>query len=152
MKRSPRMAQADLDAIYKKMAPKPAWGESPLGLKSGWEGSAVPVFSKYGNKKVEWQGMKFDSKRELARYQDLLLLEKAGQIQDLKRQVVFVLAKSVKFIDSLRARPALRYVSDFTYTKDGEFIIEDAKGFRSEKYLIKKHLMLALLGLHITET
>lgn len=46
---------------------------------------------KYGNKTVVFNGERFDSKREEKRWKDLLLLQEAGVIRDLKRQVKFEL-------------------------------------------------------------
>jgi len=47
--------------------------------------------NKYGNKKITIDGETFDSKKEYNRFCELKLLERAGQIKDLKRQVKFVL-------------------------------------------------------------
>ncbi|MFX1675183.1 DUF1064 domain-containing protein [Paraburkholderia sp. A2WS-5] len=107
--------------------------------------------SKYGNVKVEHEGLKFDSKRELKRYQELIVMQERGEIAELERQVVFVLAAAV-VIDG-RKRPALRYVADFVYERpgvDGQ-IVEDAKGRVTEGYRIKRHLMKAVHGLDIME-
>ena len=48
-------------------------------------------YNKYHSKKTTVNGIEFDSRKESRRYQDLLLLERAGAIQDLQRQVKFVL-------------------------------------------------------------
>jgi len=109
--------------------------------------------SKYNNKKVLVDGIWFDSKKEAARYQDLSLLQKAKVIRDLKTQQVFVLAPAV--VLNGRKRPELRYKADFTYfddTKGGEFVVEDTKGFRTEGYKIKRHLMKAVHSIEVLET
>ncbi|WP_260430459.1 DUF1064 domain-containing protein, partial [Burkholderia stagnalis] len=72
----------------------------------------------------------------------------AGEISDLERQVVFVLAESV-VIDG-RKKPALRYIADFVYERDGNTVIEDVKGMVTREYRIKRHLM-AVRGLQIVE-
>lgn len=110
--------------------------------------------SKYRNEKVEVDGVRHDSKKEARRWQQLQMMEKAGQITGLKRQVAFELAPGVKFRNSPRAKPALRYVADAVYVRDGETIIEDCKSpptRQSPIYRAKKHLMLSVLGLEITE-
>lgn len=110
--------------------------------------------SKYKNKKVVYQGKKFDSIKERNRYIVLQSWEKAGVISDLRLQVSFVLAPSVKFAGDEKAKPALRYIADFTYVKDGQLIVEDVKSKVTKKvglYRVKKHLMKSVHGLEISE-
>lgn len=93
--------------------------------------------------------MSFDSRREFARYLELALHERVGQISDLRRQVVFELAPAV--VIQGRKRPALRYMADFVYRDGaGKTVIEDVKGKLTEGYRIKRHLM-AVLGFEIKE-
>lgn len=109
--------------------------------------------SKYANKKTLIDGIWFDSKKEAARYQDLKLLQAAKVISDLKVQQFFELAPSV--VIQGRKRPPLRYKADFTYFDDrqgGGFVVEDVKGFRTEGYRIKRHLMKAVHGIEVLET
>lgn len=109
--------------------------------------------SKYGNKKTLVDGIWFDSKKEAARYQDLLLLQRAKMIRSLMLQQVFVLAPSV-ILDGIKI-PELRYKADFTYfddTKGGDFVVEDVKGFRTKDYKLKRHLMKSQLGIEVLET
>jgi len=96
---------------------------------------------------------KYRSKREAARHQDLLLLERAGEIADLKREVPYVLAPGVKIEGEPRARPALRYVADFTWEEvaTGLPVVADAKGMQTDVYRLKKHLMATVHGIHIRE-
>jgi len=108
--------------------------------------------SKYGNTRCEWNGNVYRSKREMERHKELLLMEKAGLIKDLWREQSFELVRSVKFQGAARATPALRYVADFTYFQDGRDVVEDCKGVRTPVYKIKRHLMLALLGIEVIET
>ena len=79
---------------------------------------------KYGNKKVVVDGIKFDSKKEAARYKELCLLERAGAIQNLKTQVKFVLIPSQK-MNGRTVERECSYRADFVYTKDGEMVVED---------------------------
>lgn len=109
---------------------------------------------KYKNKKVVYQGKKFDSIKERNRYIVLQSWEKAGLISYLRCQVAFVLAPSVKFAGSARAKPALRYVADFVYFKNGVQVVEDVKSAitkKSDLYRVKKHLMKSVHGLEISE-
>lgn len=108
--------------------------------------------SKHKNKRVEWYGQWFDSHRELERYCWLLVSRDQKQIRDLHRQVTFVLAPAVQMEGNQRKTPALRYVADFIYVKDGELVVEDAKGFKTRSYLQKKHLMKTQHGIDILET
>ncbi len=81
--------------------------------------------NKYKNKKVEVDGIVFDSKKEAKRYQELLLLEKAGEITDLQRQVKFVLIPTQREPDTVGARGGIHkgkviekecaYIADFVY-------------------------------------
>ena len=57
--------------------------------------------SKYGNKKIEYNGEVFDSKKEYKRWCELKLLERAGKISDLKRQVKYVLMCNYDSFDFL---------------------------------------------------
>lgn len=125
-------------------------GEASGGATGiGHAGAPARKPSKYGNRKHEYQGMKFDSRRELDRWIQLVALQRAGQISELERQVVFLLAPPV--VIQGRKRPALKYIADFVYTdSDGLTITEDVKGVVTEGYRIKRHLMAAM-GLQIKE-
>ena len=108
--------------------------------------------TKYRNTKTVVGGVAFDSRREAARWQELKMLERAGQIRDLRRQVAFEIVKGVKFAGAARARPAIRYFADFVYVERGQQVIEDVKGVETPEFKIKRHLMLALLGLEVRVT
>lgn len=108
--------------------------------------------SKYGNKKVTVDGIKFDSKKESKRWLELKLLEKAGEIGGIKRQVAYNLAGRDGPILTPTGRQMV-YKADFVYidwTKGGAKIVEDVKGFCTKEYLIKKAI-LAAQGIVITE-
>lgn len=114
--------------------------------------------SKYGNRKVKRDGMVFDSKREADRWNDLKLLEKAGEISDLKRQVKYVLIpkqySKKEFTKEGKPKVAERevsYIADFVYMEGGEVVVEDSKGFRTDDYIIKRKLMLYIHGIQIRE-
>ena len=108
--------------------------------------------SKFKNHKVVINGITFDSKKEGKRYQDLKILQRAGQIHDLQMQVVFELVEAV-VLDG-RKKPAMRYVADFTYMQSGLKIVEDVKSCATRRlpaYRQKKHLLKVVHGLDIQE-
>lgn len=121
--------------------------------------------NKYHNKKVSVGGEVFDSKKELRRYNELLLLQRAGEISDLKRQVEYELlpnqyeikeqySKSGKRLKDKRILLERRvcYVADFVYkTRDGETVVEDTKGIKTDKYILKRKMMLFFHGIRIKE-
>lgn len=123
--------------------------------------------SKYKAKKVEVDGIKFDSKREARRYEELLLLEQAGEIKDLKRQVKYIVIPAQREPDSVGVRGGkikgkliekeCAYYADFVYTDThtGEQIVEDVKGYRDGQayalFKIKRKLMLYVYGIQIKE-
>src|SRR5512146_2768851 len=90
--------------------------------------------SKYGNKPTEVDGVRFASKREAARYSELKLLERAGQISALRLQPAFPL--------DVNGVPITRYVADFSYVENGKRVVEDVKGYRTKEYQMKAKLML----------
>ena len=110
--------------------------------------------NKYGAKKTMVDGIMFDSQKEAMRYLELTKLQKDGVISGLVTQQVFVLAKGVKFSGEKRAKPALRYISDFVYSnpRTGAVVVEDCKGMKTPAFNIKRHLMLALLGIDVVLT
>ena len=106
--------------------------------------------TKYRAKKQVVDGITFASRAEARRYGELKILQQAGKVSDLQLQVPFVLAPAVLIRGANRKSPALRYVADFVFLRDGAWVIEDVKGALTQAYRIKRHLM-AVQGLHITE-
>ncbi len=106
--------------------------------------------NKYNNIKKEFDGVLFDSKKEMARYAVLKLLACGNVISDLKLQVPFELAPSV--IVAGRKKPALRFVADFVYHENGKQVVEDVKGVLTDVYKIKRHLMKSIHNIEIYET
>ncbi len=98
---------------------------------------------KYGNSWVEVDGIKFQSKREAARWGVLKLMEQAGEIQNLRRQVRFPIV--------INGQKICVYVADFQYEHGSETIVEDAKGCRTDVYKLKNKLLKACNGIIITE-
>ena len=103
--------------------------------------------SKYGNiKTTTSDGITHDSIREANRWCELKLLERAGKITDLQRQVKFEL------LPKQDGERAVYYIADFVYTEDGKQVVEDAKGFRTKEYKLKKRMLLYFKGIKIRET
>lgn len=78
------------------------------------------------------------------------LLERAGTIQNLKRQVKFELIPSQRIDGKVIERPCT-YIADFVYTENGKMVVEDTKGFRTTDYIIKRKLLLWVHGIRIQE-
>lgn len=115
-------------------------GEKVLAQKTG----------KYHNRKTVRHGITFDSKHEADRYDELRMLLKAGEIHDLKLQQTYKLVGAQRTPTGAAAR-AVTYIADFVYTRDGKMIVEDAKGFKTKDYIIKKKLMLERFGIWVEE-
>ena len=110
--------------------------------------------NKFNATKIEKDGMKFDSVKEYKRYIELTAQMQRGEISGLQCQVKFELAPKVKIAGEKRAKPALRYFADFTYIKDGQFIVEDVKSAITRKlasFRNKKHLMKSVHDIDISE-
>lgn len=107
--------------------------------------------NKYGNRKVQCDGMTFDSKKEYTRWCELRLLERAGEIENLERQVPFEIIP--KQTDGFgRTVRGSRYIADFVYVEGGKMVVEDCKGMRTDVYRLKKKLMLYRHGITVRET
>jgi len=105
--------------------------------------------NKYHAKKTEFNGIKFDSKHERDRYVELLLMEKAQAIQDLKTQVRFPLIPKSKY------GREIYYLADFTYYENGKLVVEDAKSPITHKnriYRLKFRMMQETYNITIKET
>lgn len=127
-------------------------GESAQAfLDASLAARAIPKTPKYGNVRTQVGEYAFDSAREAARYRALRLMLHAGEISNLAMQVPFEILPAVE-IAGKRHR-ARRYIADFVYTvvADGRRVVEDVKGFRTPEYLLKRHMMKALLGIEIKE-
>ena len=107
--------------------------------------------SKYRAKKVTINGITFDSKKEAQRWMELDLLERAGKISNLQRQVKFELIPSQRINGKVVER-AVNYMADFVYIENGEKVVEDTKGFKTQEYIIKRKLLLKEFGIRIKET
>ena len=120
--------------------------------------------SKYKSRKTVVDGIAFDSAKEARRWKELQILERAGQIQDLERQVKFILIpaqyetvkrynKDGKRLKDWRriAERECAYIADFMYRENGVRVVEDTKGFKTPDYIIKRKLMLFIHGIRVRE-
>lgn len=94
--------------------------------------------SKYGNKKVLIDGIKFDSMAEGRRYKELKLLQRAGIIKELELQPKFLLQESFK--KNGKTYRKVEYIADFQYIENGKVVVEDVKGKETEVFKIKHKL------------
>lgn len=120
--------------------------------------------AKYRNNKVVFEdGSTFDSMKEYGRYLDLLAMEKAGEIKDLRRQVKYILIPAQREPDTVGKRGGIKkgkllerevaYFADFVYINivSGEEIVEDTKGIRTTEYILKRKMMLYFHHIRIHE-
>lgn len=98
--------------------------------------------SKYGNRKVTFEGIKFDSMVERSRYLKLLEMEQRGLISKLILQPSFLLVPS--FRRNGHYYRAEHYVADFEYLEEGKRIVEDVKGCLTAVYKAKRKHFLSL--------
>nr|DAW21324.1 MAG TPA: Endonuclease [Caudoviricetes sp.] len=125
---------------------------------------------KFNNRETVVDGIAFDSSKEARRYWELKLMERAGRISDLQRQVTYILipTQRAEGTEVYKRGPnkgqrkpgevlekECRYVADFVYTRDGKTIVEDVKGYKQggayKVFVIKRKLMLERYGIQIQE-
>ena len=108
--------------------------------------------NKYHNKKVIYNGIKFDSKKERARFITLKQLEKMGIIESLELQKKFLLQEGYTNAEGKKRRPVY-YIADFYYYDyiDNKWVVEDVKGVRTDVYKLKKKLFEYKYNLTIDE-
>jgi hypothetical protein len=112
--------------------------------------SRFGAYNKYRNKTTAtFDGNVHDSRKEANRWSQLLLLERAGVISDLKRQVRYEL------IPKQEGERAVYYVADFEYIENGNKVVEDVKGYKEglayRVFAIKRKLMLYVHGIKVKE-
>jgi hypothetical protein len=114
---------------------------------------AVKRQQKYSNTRItDPDGTKFDSKAEHKYWHHLKLREKAKEIFNLERQVVYVLAPAVTIGN--RKRPPLRYIADMRWNEGsptGKLVVADVKGAVTDAFRIKRHLMASVHNIEILE-
>ena len=99
---------------------------------------------KYGNRKVETEDGTFDSVKEYSRWQELKLMERAGEIYELQRQVPFVVIPAQRDDRGKLVEREVRYIADFTYREKcgNRLVVEDTKGMKTREYILKRKMML----------
>lgn len=128
--------------------------------------------NKYKNKKIFRDGEWFDSVHEYKRYRELLLLQRTGEISDLRRQVPFELIpaqyedlptgqffvrgerKGQEKYKRVCVEQSVVYNADFVYTMNGKTVVEDTKSdpTKTKDYIIKRKLLLYFYGIQIKES
>lgn len=126
----------------------------------GWEKFTPPAHSqavplrktakgKYGAVQTSVGRVTFASKREADRYLVLCDDRDKGLITDLELQPQYPLhvitPEGTKVVIG-------RYIADFRYRRNGELVIEDAKGMKTETYRWKKKHVQNEYGITILET
>ena len=115
---------------------------------------------KYGAKPTEVDGIRFASTKEAKRYQELKLLERAGEIINLELQPRFELLVPLPkgHPDAgTRLKCVGTYIADFAYTEPGyrplldRRVVEDVKGFKTPLYRWKKKHVEAQYDITIRE-
>lgn len=105
-----------------------------------------------GNKYHARKSGGYASRKEHRRANELKLMQKAGIISNLREQVRYELIPAQYDKQGKLIERACSYVADFVYTeKNGETIVEDTKGMRTDVYRIKRKLMLHVHGVKIIE-
>ena len=131
--------------------------------------------SKLNNQSITVDGIKFDSRKEARRYQELLLLQRAGVIQSLELQKKYELIPAqyetvatgeYYKVGDKKGQPKTKqvcieqsvvYIADFVYMENGKTVVEDVKGFRDPssatyaKFVLKRKMMLWIHCIKIKE-
>lgn len=105
---------------------------------------------KFGNTKVKTPEGTFDSKHEYQRWCELKMMQRAGQVADLRRQVTFILAPAV-VLDG-KKKPPLRFTADFVYLQCGVQVVEDFKSpitAEERAFRIRVHLMKSVHNIEV---
>ena len=124
--------------------------------------------AKYHNQRTRTSdGIVHDSQKEAMRWCELKMLERAGKITDLQRQVEYeLIPNQFETIERYgkngnRLRDGIKvlerrvvYVADFVYhnAEDGKLVVEDTKGFKTPEYIIKRKLMLWVHKIKVKES
>lgn len=125
--------------------------------------------NKYKNRKTKVSnGHIADSRKEARRYEELLILQKAGKISDLRTQVPYELIPAQyetyerygkngkRLTDGKKlVERAVVYVADFVYIEGDKLVVEDVKGYKNGAaysiFVVKRKMMLHILGIKIKE-
>lgn len=151
------------ELLLDKKIPFAIWAERDGGYRIDYPvagekrvASVIQNWCSYGgkdNKPAVRGPLRFDSQKEARRYDQLVILLRAGVITDLKLQPEFTLVEGFRDLDGKWHR-AMKYRADFSYQKDGELVVEDVKSeaTRQDKtYRAKAKMLRAVKGIEIKE-
>lgn len=109
--------------------------------------------TKYGAARTVVNGKAYDSRKEADRATELYLLQRSGEIRNLREQVTFELLPVQH--GWYRSERPVKYIADFVYEENTgtgwQQVVEDVKGYRTKDYIIKRKLMLYQHGISIRE-
>lgn len=113
------------------------------------------TWNKYHAKKINIQGETFDSMAEARRWRDLQWLQRGGVIRGLQRQVKYLLVPAQYDENCKLLEREISYVADFVYYENGQFVVEDVKGYKKGPtyavFVMKRKLMLKVYGIRVKE-
>lgn len=125
-----------------------------INVSIGLGGTMPRTKNKFKAVRHEFNGHTFASGREKRRYQQLLLLERAGKIKNLEPHPKYeIIPKQIK--SNGRTERVAVYTADFRYIEDGALVVEDVKSKATAKladYVLRRKLMLQVHGIEIKET
>lgn len=108
--------------------------------------------NKFHARKTWVGGERFDSRKEAQRWAELNLMQRAGQISELRRQIRYILVPAQYDDKGKLLERSVDYIADFVYKQGGKLVVEDTKGVKTDVYKIKRKLMLSVYGIRIRET
>ena len=147
-------SMADMPAGMRDLYAKKVLGMGQPLSQPAADSSPFQRGAKYQNQKAARGGIRFDSQKEARRYDELLLMLRAGEIRDLRLQPQFTIQESYVTETGERVR-AIRYTADFSYIREvsGEKIVEDVKSgpTRTKEYLRNRKFMRSMYGIDVRE-
>jgi hypothetical protein len=99
--------------------------------------------NKYNARKVQIDGLTFDSLAEHRRWCELTLLRDGGYIHGLTVHDKFPL-----YVNGVLV---CHYEADFVYSENNRMVVEDVKGVTTDAYRLKRAMMRACWGIEIVE-
>ena len=156
---SPENMPPGMRKLYEKKLAENNKAQLPKSPMPGLEAEKETKSRKYHNLPTErllpnGKVLVFDSKKEAAYFDELMVLQAAGVIRDLRLQVQFLLQAAYTSAETGERYRAINYLADFTYDKmEGKkwkHHVVDVKGRRTKDYALKKKLM-ADMGVYIEE-
>lgn len=115
-------------------------------FRAGQAAEGKTGFNKFGAQPTTVDGIRFDSLREARRWGELRLMEKAGEIRNLRRQVRIPLQGRDGPVTFQPSGREAFYVADFAYEDRGlgwAEVIEDSKGHETPEFKLKRAILAA---------